>query len=320
MCSVASVLTKEVGIFLGVIDALRRSPAVMAQEMATVAELSKGRARFAVAAGEEKQFAPYGEKRSKPFARLDEAVRIWYALWNAGHNAVDRDSEFWPLQDAVFPLSPTLQHKPQILVVGGGEKVLRLAGEVADGWMTYLPGGVGNDLAKLAETIATVKQIASAAGRDPEQLAFNAQVILALGETDEQGWEYARHPNNGWLAITAASIDSSNTWEKMGYENPLGKFTWSKDLRVTMLTPELVANMTSDVPDAMTDASIVWGGPERVAERVRTFIDAGVTEISFFNMAASIDPESGLKWESLISQVMTAVGHAGLKTGIVAEV
>ena len=193
------------------IDALRRSPAVMAQEMATVAELSKGRARFAVAAGEEKQFAPYGEKRSKPFSRLDEAVRIWYELWGAGDGAVNRDSEFWPLQDAVFPLSPTLEHKPEILVVGGGDKVLRLAGEVADGWMTYLPGGVANDVDKLAETIEQVKGIASDAGRDPEDLAFNAQVILALGEDDEQGWEYARHPNNGWLAITAASIDSSTT-------------------------------------------------------------------------------------------------------------
>jgi phthiodiolone/phenolphthiodiolone dimycocerosates ketoreductase len=313
MCSAAAVLTHEVGIFLGVIDALRRSPAVMAQEMATVAELSKGRARFAVAAGEEKQFAPYGEKRSKPFSRLDEAVRIWYALWNAGHEAVDRGSEFWPLSDAVFPLSPTLKHKPGILVVGGGEKVLRLAGEVADGWMTYLPGGVGNDMEKLAETIATIKTIAADAGRDPEQLAFNAQIILALGEDDEQAWEYARHPNNGWLAITAASIDSSNTWEKMGYENPLGKFTWSKDLRVTMLTPEIVAGMTDTVPDAMTDASICWGGPGRVAKRVQTYIDAGITEISFFNMTASIDPESGLKWEHLISQVMTAVGHPGLR-------
>jgi alkanesulfonate monooxygenase SsuD/methylene tetrahydromethanopterin reductase-like flavin-dependent oxidoreductase (luciferase family) len=192
--------------------------------------------------------------------------------------------------------------------------VLRLAGEVADGWMTYLPGGVGNDMNKLAETIATVKQMAADAGRDPETLAFNAQVILALGETDEQGWEYARDPNNGWLAITAASIDSSNTWEKMGYENPLGKFTWSKDLRVTMLTPELVADMTAHVPDAMTDASIVWGGPEHVAERVQSFIDAGITEISFFNMAASIDPESGLQWENLISEVMRSVGHPGLTT------
>jgi phthiodiolone/phenolphthiodiolone dimycocerosates ketoreductase len=61
MCSVASVLTSKIGIFLGVIDALRRSPAVMAQEMATISELSKGRARFAIAAGEEKQFQPYGE-------------------------------------------------------------------------------------------------------------------------------------------------------------------------------------------------------------------------------------------------------------------
>src|SRR5262249_21296118 len=125
-----------------------------------------------------------------------------------------------------------------------------------------------------------------------------------------------RHPNNGWLAITAASIDSSNTWKRMGHEHPFGKFTWSTDMRATLSNPEAVAELASEVPEEMTDVSIVWGGPERVAERVQTFIDAGINELSFFNMAASIDPESGLVWEELISQVMTAVGHPGLRTQV----
>jgi phthiodiolone/phenolphthiodiolone dimycocerosates ketoreductase len=314
MCSVASVLTSKIGIFLGVIDALRRSPAVMAQEMATISELSKGRARFAIAAGEEKQFQPYGEDRSKPFSRLEEAVRTWYALWEAGHGAVNRESEFWPLTDAIFPLSPTLNYKPSILMVGGGERITSLAGELTDGWMTYLPGGVGNDVDKLRETIRKIKDKAAAAGRDPEALTFNAQVVLALGEDDEQGWELSRHPNNGWLAITAASIDSSNTWQRLGYEHPFGKFSWSKDVRATLSNPAAMAEIANDVPEKMTDVSIVWGGPERVADRLVPFIEAGVNEISFFNMAASIDPETGLRWETLISQVMRSLGHPGLTT------
>lgn len=314
MCAAASVLTQDIGIFLAVVDPLRRSPAVMAQQMATLAAMSRGRIRFAVGAGEAKQFAPYGESRERPFSRMEEAIRIWYALWGSEGEPLDRDSEFWPLKDAVFPLASSMDGPPPLLVVGGGDRVLRLASELADGWMTYLPGGVGNDIDKLANTIDTIKDTASKAGRDPEVLAFNAQVILALAETDEKAWELARHPNNGWLAVTAASIDSSNTWERHGYENPLGKFTWSKDLRVTMLTPELVADMAEQVPEPMTDVSIVWGGPQRVAERLQGFIDAGVNELSFFNMAASIDPESGLQWERLISEVMKSLGHAGLRT------
>lgn len=76
MCAAASVLTSDIEIVVGVIDPLRRSPAVLVQEFATLAEMAKGRTRFAIGAGEEKQFQPYGEDRTKPFSRLEEAVRI----------------------------------------------------------------------------------------------------------------------------------------------------------------------------------------------------------------------------------------------------
>ena len=64
MCAAAAVLTREMEILLAVIDPLRRSPAVMAQEMMTLQHMSNGRMTFAIGAGENKQFEPYGEVRS----------------------------------------------------------------------------------------------------------------------------------------------------------------------------------------------------------------------------------------------------------------
>lgn len=78
-------------------------------------------------------------------------------------------------------------------MVGGGERVTRLAGELCDGWLTYLPGGVYNDSDGLRQTIDTIKEVAVAHGRDPEKFVFNAQVVLALAETDDEAWVYARH-------------------------------------------------------------------------------------------------------------------------------
>ena len=104
MCAAAAVLTSEMEILLAVIDPLRRSPAVMAQEMMTLQHMSNGRMTFAIGAGEEKQFGPYGEQRTKPFTRLEEAVHIWQALWDSKGEPVDRESEFWPLTQAVFPI------------------------------------------------------------------------------------------------------------------------------------------------------------------------------------------------------------------------
>ena len=83
MCAAAAVLTEQVEILLAVIDPLRRSPAVMAQEMMTLQHMAKGRMTFAIGAGEQKQFEPFGESRDKPFApprgsrqNLDRAVGV----------------------------------------------------------------------------------------------------------------------------------------------------------------------------------------------------------------------------------------------------
>ena len=62
----------------------------------------------------------------------------------------------------------------------------------------------------------------------------------------------------------------------------------------------------------MTDFALVWGGPERVAGRVQEMIDAGINEVSFFNMAASADPEYAVHWDEQISEVITRLGGNAL--------
>ena len=133
MCAGAAALTDRIGILLAVIDPLRRSPAVMAQEMMTLQHMSGGRMSFAIGAGEQKQFEPFGESRDKPFARLEEAVNTWIALWESGGQPISRESEFWPLKDAIFPLPPHEAGPPELLFVGGGPRIQRLAGTVGNG-------------------------------------------------------------------------------------------------------------------------------------------------------------------------------------------
>lgn len=82
MAAAAAVVTERVPITIGVIDALRRTPSLMAQQMLTLDHLSKGRMTFAIATGENKQFRPYGIPRDKPITRMIEAVETWHALWD----------------------------------------------------------------------------------------------------------------------------------------------------------------------------------------------------------------------------------------------
>lgn len=308
MCAAAAVLTENIEILLAVIDPLRRSPAVMAQGMMTLQHMSKGRMTFAIGAGEEKQFKPFGEVRSKPFARLEDAVSIWKTLWESGGEPVSRESEFWPLTDAIFPIPMWESGPPELLLVGGGPRIQRLAGTVGNGWLTYLPGGAGCDYDWLADYIRGMKEHAEKVGNDPDAMRFNAQVVTVLAEDDKTAWELARHPNPGWIAITCASIDSSKTWEKWGFKNPLGDFNWAQDINPMLATKDRVVEMVTGIPDQVTDFALVWGGPERVADRVQEMIDAGINEISFFNMAASAEPEYGKHWGEQISQVVKLLG------------
>jgi phthiodiolone/phenolphthiodiolone dimycocerosates ketoreductase len=314
MCAAAAVLTEEIEILLAVIDPLRRSPAVMAQEMMTLQHMSKGRMTFAIGAGEEKQFKPFGEVRTKPFARLEEAAAIWKTLWESDGRPVSRESEFWPLTDAIFPIPMWKSGPPELLFVGGGPRIQRLAGTVGNGWLTFLPGGAGNDYVWLADYIRGMMEFAEKAGNDPDALRFNAQVITVLAEDDKTAWELARHANPGWIAITCASIDSSKTWEKWGFKNPLGDFNWAQDINPMLSTTDRVVEMVTQIPDQVTDFALVWGGAERVAGRIQEMIDAGINEISFFNMAASAQPEYGAHWADQISQVIKLLGGEPLKS------
>lgn len=165
----------------------------------------------------------------------------------------------------------------------------------------------------MAEYIRGIREHADKAGRDPDALRFNAQVVTVLADDDKTAWELARHPNPGWIAVTAASIDASKTWEKWGFEHPLGSFNWAQDINPMLATPERVAEITAGIPEQVTDFALVWGGPQRVAGRVQDMIDAGINEISFFNMAASADPEYGRHWTEQISQVIALLGGEPLR-------
>lgn len=80
-----------------------------------------------------------------------------------------------------------------------------------------------------------------------------------------------------------------------------------------MISGEKATEISSNVPDEVTDHAIVWGGPEHVAERLQTYIDAGINEIVFMNMSACADPEYGAHWNEQASKVLQLLGREPLK-------
>src|ERR1700737_5637261 len=110
---------------VGVTDASRRNPAVTAQAAATLHLITRGRAILGIGVGEREGNEPYGVDWTKPGARFEEAVAPTRALGDSGGELVSRESAYFPLRNALFPLPPYRGKWPEIWIAARGPRMLR---------------------------------------------------------------------------------------------------------------------------------------------------------------------------------------------------
>lgn len=116
-------------IRLGVVtNGYTRHPAVTAAALATVNELSHGRAFVTLVAGGTMVLQPMGIERTRPLAVIDDTIAVLRSLWRG--EPVDWQGKQLRLEGA--QLSHGQQSIP-IWVAARGEKILELAGQQADG-------------------------------------------------------------------------------------------------------------------------------------------------------------------------------------------
>ncbi len=158
-----------------VTDTGRRNPAVTAQAAATLHLMTRGRAILGIGTGERVGNEPYGVDWSKPVARFEEALATIRALWNSNGQLVNRDSEWFPLRNAIFTLPPVKGRWPQIWVASHGPRMLRATGRYADGWFPvsfFSPE-------KYADGLQQVLAAADDANRDPHAIiAANTHYVV----------------------------------------------------------------------------------------------------------------------------------------------
>ncbi|MEM7096068.1 MAG: TIGR03621 family F420-dependent LLM class oxidoreductase [Actinomycetota bacterium] len=110
-----------------------RHPVVLAKEIATLDKLSNGRVEFGIGAGwliadYEQAGMPY-DSAGVRIRRLREAVDVLQRLF-AGED-LDVDGEFYTVKGPLSEPTP-VQTKIPLMLAGGKEKMLKLAGEKAD--------------------------------------------------------------------------------------------------------------------------------------------------------------------------------------------
>lgn len=217
-----AALTTRVRLGTSVVVLPYHHPIALAKALATLDVLSNGRLLLGVAGGWlREEFDLLGVPFHERGARTDEYLALLKQLWS--DERVTFRGRFFTLDDAVFFPKPIQRPHPPIWIGGDSAAALRRVGRVGDGWMA-VPRG----LAHLEGCIATIRQAAAAAGRDPTTIgvatsggARSMQELLDLIPRLEQlGVTIVNLPALFWTDSIEASIDLMQTFaQRAGFRN-----------------------------------------------------------------------------------------------------
>jgi probable F420-dependent oxidoreductase len=182
--------TSRIKLGTGVLVLPLRNPVVAAKALGSLDLISNGRLVLGVAAGwYAREFDAVGvpfKQRGKLFERnLDILMKLWT------QERVTLKADEFNLREAVMVPRPAQRPRPPILVGGYVDAVLRRAGTVGDGWLTYFytPESFTKGWAK-------VQAFARESGRDPAALRATNQLAIYVGTSREQTTADMRH----WLS------------------------------------------------------------------------------------------------------------------------
>lgn len=164
--------TTRVRIGTGITNAYTRHPGVTAAAIASLDELSGGRAMLGLGAGGGLTLDPLAIERLAPLAAIEDLVTAARHLW-AGER-VDHAGGTGPFNDARLEFG---RADIPIWLAGRGPRIMRLAGQLADGFVLSF---VHKEL--LGRHAQAIRAAAEATGRPRPRLAY--VTMIATTETD----------------------------------------------------------------------------------------------------------------------------------------
>lgn len=169
--------TSEMTLGTGVLVLPIRDPALFAKTAATLHATSEGRLCLGLAAGwYEREFSATGSPFRSRGKRFERNLEICYRLWGDDEVTGDWDD----LSFRRVRMLPKPQPRPQVLIGGYVDRVLRRVARLGDGWLTYF-----YDAESFSRSWTKIRNFAEEAGRDPDALANVSQLPLCIDSSYE---------------------------------------------------------------------------------------------------------------------------------------
>jgi probable F420-dependent oxidoreductase len=205
----AGAVTQRLRVGTLVYDVDYRHPVVYAKQAATLQLLTGGRFEFGIGAGwMESDYREAGIAYERPGVRIErlaEALEILRSMWTRERTSFE--GRHYRIRDvAAAAAGQDPGAPPKLLIGGGGRRLLSLAGRFADivGINPRMVAGrilpeTPADLRpeSTREKVRWVREAAERAGRDPDQIEWNALAFVVKVTDDPRGLRAALARSSG---------------------------------------------------------------------------------------------------------------------------
>ncbi|MEX2751191.1 MAG: LLM class flavin-dependent oxidoreductase [Candidatus Freyarchaeota archaeon] len=250
----------KLNLGISVVDAARRHPAVLAQNIVTVDHISNGRLIVGIGAGEAPSIKPFGIRWDKPVGIMEENIRILKKFFTGG--TINYSGEFYTLKNAFLLPLPFQQPHPPFWIAANSPRTRRITAELGDGW---LPQALTPDEYK--KFWKEIENHAIRFGRDPEKIVRANTIYANVSKKEEEG------PNPIELPAKLLSAFWPDTLKKVGIEIPeefsLKKFTYSPE------TIKRAIEFAKKIPFEAIEERFIYGTPDKCIERIDKLYKAG---------------------------------------------
>jgi len=234
--------TRKIALGSSVIAIQRHHPVTLSKALATIDWISGGRTICGIGAGGSD--ASYGFPAvPTPVHRMAEAIEVMKSLWTEG--GTNYTGNYYEIANAKLTPRPLQKPHPPIWLGANHPKTMKLAAEMADGWlpMTTTPRLFGEDL-------RYVRECTERAGRRVDAIRNGLLLYTLVGKDASaigRSFEPFARPTMLWL--------DGRSLRRLGHPFP---------------------QSAADAPVEVLKQMAAYGTPQDVAGSIGAFIDAGV--------------------------------------------
>lgn len=197
--------TEKIKLGTGILVLPLRNPLVLAKQLSTMDQISKGRLVLGMASGwYKREFEAVGIDFHKRGKIMDQNLEIMTRLWT--EDMVSGEYPPHNLRNSVMFPKPYQKPRPTILIGGYVDAVLKRAALGGDGWLTYFytPEGFTEDWNK-------VRGFAAEGGKDPDTLISTNQLPIVVGERSHVEADMMEWLNTEWdfASWSKSTVDSA---------------------------------------------------------------------------------------------------------------